>query len=135
VLGFATSKAFARIILLQLAPMADSTDDIVIRSFDARKDLKEVQMLVGMGAMEQLAIANRIGQLNNYLDPVSRFHLLFAAYVHPVAISIWLVFAAAIIQALHLWPNGSGPNGWLGYLAPFPTLACTAVPVLFGIDW
>ncbi|KAG9086109.1 hypothetical protein FRC07_013203, partial [Ceratobasidium sp. 392] len=97
--------------------MADSTNDIVIRLFDARKDLKEVQLLVGMGSMEQLAIANRI------------------AYSHPITISIWLVCASALIQTLHLWPNGSGPNGWLGYLAPLPILACTALPVLFGIDW
>lgn len=92
-------------------------DDILIRPFDARKDLKEVQMLVGMSAMEQLAVANRI------------------AYAHPLAISVWLVFASVIIQALHLWPTGSGSNGWLGYLAPLPTLACTAVPVMFAIDW
>lgn len=41
--------------------MADQAPDILIRPFDARRDLKEVQMLVGMSAMEQLAIANRIG--------------------------------------------------------------------------
>ncbi|KAG9101142.1 hypothetical protein FRC06_003320 [Ceratobasidium sp. 370] len=97
--------------------MADSTNDIVIRPFDIRKDLKEVQMLVGMGSMEQLAVANRI------------------AYLHPAAISIWLVCASVMIQALHLWPTGSGPNGWLGYLAPLPILACTSLPILFGIDW
>jgi len=97
--------------------MADSEPDIIIRPFEARKDLKEVQLLVGMGAMEQLAIANRI------------------AYSHPFAISVWLALASAIIQALHLWPTGSGPNGWLGYLAPVPPLACTAVPVMFAIDW
>ncbi|KAG8720589.1 hypothetical protein FRC09_009295 [Ceratobasidium sp. 395] len=97
--------------------MADSTNDILIRPFDTRKDLKEVQMLIGMGSMEQLAVANRI------------------AYSHPAAISAWLVCASALIQALHLWPNGSGPNGWLGYLAPLPILACMALPILFGIDW
>ncbi|KAG8718594.1 hypothetical protein FRC08_004911 [Ceratobasidium sp. 394] len=97
--------------------MADSTNDIVIRPFDVRKDLKEVQMLVGMGSMEQLAVANRI------------------AFWHPTAISIWLICAGVIIQALHLWPTGSGPSGWLGYLAPVPILACTTLPVLFGIDW
>jgi hypothetical protein len=52
-------------------------DDIVIRAFDAGKDLKEVQMLVGMGAMEQLAIANRIGQSNNHLDPISLDFILY----------------------------------------------------------
>ncbi|KAG8743221.1 hypothetical protein FRC10_000222 [Ceratobasidium sp. 414] len=117
-LGFYTSRdnqhAGARVRLLQ---MADSTNDIVIRPFDVRKDLKEVQLLVGMGSMEQLAVANRL------------------AYLHPAAISIWLVCASAMIQALHLWPTGSGPSGWLGYLAPLPILACTALPVLFGIDW
>jgi hypothetical protein len=41
--------------------MADTAPDILIRPFDARKDLKEVQMLVGMSAMEQLATANRKG--------------------------------------------------------------------------
>lgn len=40
--------------------MADAPD-IIIRPFDARKDLKEVQLLVGMGAMEQLAVANKLG--------------------------------------------------------------------------
>lgn len=42
--------------------MADAAPDIIIRPFEPRKDLKEVQLLIGMGAMEQLAIANRLGQ-------------------------------------------------------------------------
>ncbi|CUA70974.1 hypothetical protein RSOLAG22IIIB_09251 [Rhizoctonia solani] len=96
--------------------MSNATPDIIIRPFDSKKDTKEVQMLVGMSAMEQLAIANR------------------KSYLHPLLISVWVVFASIIIQVLHLWPTDSGA-GWLNYLAPVPPVAGAAVPFLFAMDW
>ncbi|CAE6398459.1 unnamed protein product [Rhizoctonia solani] len=95
--------------------MSNQTPDIVIRPFDS-KDSKEVHMLVGMSAMEQLAIANR------------------KSYSHPLLISLWILFASVIIQVLRLWPSDS-EQGWIGYLSPLPTIAGTAVPVLFAMDW
>ncbi|CAE6431960.1 unnamed protein product [Rhizoctonia solani] len=95
--------------------MSNQAPDIVIRPFDP-KDTKEVQMLVGMSAMEQLAIANR------------------KSYSHPLLISVWVVFASVIIQVFHLWPTSSQP-GWLDYLSPLPPIAGTAVPILFAMDW
>lgn len=53
--------------------MADAPD-IIIRPFDARKDLKEVQLLVGMGAMEQLAVANKLG-MSPVFSNITRYHL------------------------------------------------------------
>lgn len=47
--------------------------DILIRGFEPRKDLKEIQMLVGMSAMEQLAIANRQGTLRPHSTITSSF--------------------------------------------------------------
>ncbi|CAE6468876.1 unnamed protein product [Rhizoctonia solani] len=96
--------------------MSNEAPDIIIRPFDSKKDTKEVQMLVGMSAMEQLAIANR------------------KSYSHPLLISVWVVFASVIIQVFHLWPSDSEP-GWLGYLSPLPPIAGAAVPVLFAMDW
>ncbi|KAJ1300724.1 hypothetical protein OPQ81_002368 [Rhizoctonia solani] len=95
--------------------MSNEAPDIIIRPFDS-KDTKEVQMLVGMSAMEQLAIANR------------------KSYTHPFLISVWVVFASVIIQVFHLWPTNSEP-GWLSYLSPLPPIAGTAVPILFAMDW
>ncbi|KAH7333599.1 hypothetical protein B0J17DRAFT_721475 [Rhizoctonia solani] len=96
--------------------MSNEAPDIIIRPFDSKKDTKEVQMLVGMSAMEQLAIANR------------------KSYSHPLLISVWIVFASVIIQVFHLWPSDSEP-GWLVYLSPLPPIAGAAVPVLFAMDW
>ncbi|CAE7088709.1 unnamed protein product [Rhizoctonia solani] len=95
--------------------MSNEAPDIIIRPFDL-KDTKEVQMLVGMSAMEQLAVANR------------------KSYFHPLLISIWVVFASILIQVFRLWPTDSGP-GWLNYLSPIPPIAGTAVPFLFAMDW
>ncbi|KAG8758106.1 hypothetical protein FRC11_004051 [Ceratobasidium sp. 423] len=95
--------------------MSNQGPDIIVRPFDT-KDTKEVQMLIGMSAMEQLAIANR------------------KSYSHPLLLSIWVVFASVIIQVFHLWPTNSEP-GWLSYLSPLPPIAGTAVPVLFAMDW
>ncbi|KAF8687596.1 hypothetical protein RHS03_09964, partial [Rhizoctonia solani] len=95
--------------------MSGQTPDIVIRPFHP-KDSKEVHMLVGMSAMEQLAIANR------------------KSYSHPLLISLWILSASVIIQVFHLWPSDS-EQGWIGYLSPVPPIAGTAVPFLFAMDW
>ncbi|CAE6512649.1 unnamed protein product [Rhizoctonia solani] len=96
--------------------MSNETPDITIRLFDSKKDTKEVQMLIGMSAMEQLAIANR------------------KSYLHPLLISIWVAFASVTIQVFHLWPTNSAP-GWLNYLSPIPPIAGAAVPLLLAMDW
>ncbi|QRW26457.1 hypothetical protein RhiXN_12118 [Rhizoctonia solani] len=95
--------------------MSVQTPDIFIRPFHP-KDSKEVYMLVGMSAMEQLAIANR------------------KSYSHPLLISLWILSASVLIQVFHLWPSDS-EQGWISYLSPVPPIAGIAVPFLFAMDW
>ncbi|ELU38511.1 hypothetical protein AG1IA_07447 [Rhizoctonia solani AG-1 IA] len=113
--------------------MSVQTPDIFIRPFHP-KDSKEVHMLVGMSAMEQLAIANR--KCGHVID--CRVYLLThsfdTAYSHPLLISLWILSASVLIQVFHLWPSDS-EQGWISYLSPVPPIAGIAVPFLFAMDW
>jgi len=89
-------------------------DELVqIRPFSA-SDLKEVRMLLGMSAMEQLAVANQ------------------RCYIHPLFLSIWVLVSCLFVQYMKWWPQWEPRWTWL---LPLPAFASSAAPFLFGIDW
>ena len=52
---------------------------------------------------------------------------------NPIAISVWIAGALAMITIFNWWPDGS--VHFVGYLRPLPAIAAVLVAVILFIDW
>ncbi|KAF8560401.1 hypothetical protein OG21DRAFT_1480212 [Imleria badia] len=86
----------------------------IIRAYRLN-DEKLVKFMLGLAAMEGLAVANK------------------RAAFHPLMLSLWVGLSCIMIQLLDWWPKPE--YRLLGWLLPLPAFGCWGVPLLFAIDW
>lgn len=95
-------------------------------------DEKLVKFMLGLAAMEGLAVANRRGRPMSPPQKSPQIDCHAAAF-HPLTLSLWVGLSCIMIQLLGWWPKPE--YRWLGWLLPLPAFGCWGVPILFGIDW
>ncbi|KAL7411726.1 hypothetical protein BDY24DRAFT_395821 [Mrakia frigida] len=77
-------------------------------------DLKQVQLLVGAGVMEQLAATNKL------------------AYSNPTTILVWLALSFTFIHFMNWWPQ---PDIWVSFFSPAFAFFLMAVPIMVAFEW